>query len=137
MLTLKPSDLRAAAKTESISTTTHTKTKSIDHHPQNKLISARTRPIPIPRSKNKSLSIPTLKPSKIRSLPHKIKLISTPLLQSSQLDFHSKINIIAMPPQKNQAGFDLHTKNKYFLSPRKKQLNSNPYTEVKSNSIPL
>ena len=44
------------------------KTKSIDHYTQNKFISAHTRSISIPRTKNKSPSIPTLKPSQIRSL---------------------------------------------------------------------
>ena len=42
MLTQKPSDLRPASTTESISITTHTRTKSIDHHTQNKFVSART-----------------------------------------------------------------------------------------------
>ena len=72
MLTQKPSDLRAASKTESISTTTtHTKNNTIDHHTQNKLFWVRTRLIWTTRTKNKSLSIPTLKPGPIRSLPRK------------------------------------------------------------------
>ena len=66
MQTLKPSDLRARIQTKPMSTT-HTKTKSIDHNPKNKSISACTQSITTPRTKNKSISIPTLKRSKIRS----------------------------------------------------------------------
>ena len=46
----------------------HKNQKSIDRNTQNKVISARTRSISILRTKKKSLSITTLKPSQIRSL---------------------------------------------------------------------
>ena len=58
------------------------KSKSIDHDAQNNLISARTRLISIPRTERKSLSIPTLKPSQIRSLKQKSSLTSTQQLKS-------------------------------------------------------
>ena len=133
----KPSDLRPVSKkNESIQTTTKdTKTKSIDHHTQNNLISASAWSISIPRTKNKSLSIPTLKPSWTRSLPQK----------SSEFWRHYCIQGISITLKSCQFRY-LRTKTKLisihtlkpciFRSLRKNQFNSDPYTEVESNSIP-
>ena len=101
MLTLKPSDLRPASKNESISTTTtHTKTKSINHT-QNKLISAGTRSISIPRTKNKSRSIPRLDPAHKKSSyfrRHQWNQVnSIPTLKSSQFRcLHTKTKLISI-----------------------------------------
>ena len=75
--------------------------------------------------------------TKSNSIPHtKIKLISMPLLKSSQFDPHSKIKSISMPSHKTQFNFDPISKTKYFRTQRKNQVNFDPYTEVKSSSIP-
>ena len=124
MLTLKPSDLWAVSKTESISitTTTHTKTKPIDHQTQNELISAGTSPISILRTKNRSLSTRTPKPSQIRSLPQKSSLSrrhycnqfnSIPTLESSQFRcLHTKTKLISIHIPKTKPIFsDPHAKN--------------------------
>ena len=113
-------------KTESISTTNHTKTNSIDHQTPNKLISARTRSISIPRTKNKSLSIRTLKPS--------------------QFDPYSEINLSSIP-HINQVKFDPNTKTRSFSTPtpkpskfrsaHKKQVNFDSHTKTKLISIQI
>ena len=144
MLTLNHEICRPHPKNESVSTTTHAKTKSIDHQTPKKLISARTRSILIPRTKNRSLSVPTLKPSQIRSLAQKsswfrrhywnhVNSIST--LKSSQfrclhtktklISIHTlKLSVFSIPTQKpshfrslywSQVNFDPHYKIKSFL----------------------
>ena len=137
MLTLKPSDLWAVSKTESISitTTTHTKTKPIDHQTQNELISAGTSPISILRTKNRSLSTRTPKPSQIRPLTQNIELISTPLPRSGPFDPHSHIKSISMPPQKNMLNSIQIPRLSVFRPPRK-QVNSGPCVQLKSILIP-
>ena len=52
--------------------------------------------------------------------PAKIKLSSTPLLQSSQFDPQSKIKSISMPWHKDQVNFDPHPRAKYFSIPTQK-----------------
>ena len=72
MLTLKPSDLRPVSKILVIFDHHHPHKNQINQpYTKNKLISAGTRSISIPRTKTPSLSIPTLKPSQIRSLTQK------------------------------------------------------------------
>ena len=91
MITLKPRDLRPASENRVHLDHHHlTKSKSFDHNTQNMLKLARTRSNSIPRPKNKSILIPTLKPSQIRSLT-KIRVLSTSLLKSSRFDPHSEI----------------------------------------------
>ena len=147
MLTLNQAICCPHPKTKSISTTTtHTINKSIFHHTQDKLISARTWSVSIQRTKKKSLSIPILKPSQIRSLTQnqansdatsETKSIRSPLL----------IKSISMPPHKNQFMFDPHTKTKHFSTPTQKscqfrslrssQVNfSPPHHKIKSILMP-
>ena len=42
-----------------------------------------------------------------------------------------------MPPHKNQGHFDPQIKTKYFSTPTQNVVHSDPYTEVKSISIPI
>ena len=118
MLTLKPSDWGPASK--------HRVNFDHRHHPRKNQVnrsslskqvnSARTRSISLPRTENKSFSIPT---SELSQIPQtKIKLISTALLKSCQFEPHSKINSISMPPHKNQFYFD-PLKPSVFRPPRK------------------
>ena len=142
MLTLKPSDSRPASKNESISTTTtHPKNKSIDHHTWNKLVLARTRSISTPRTKNKSFSILSLKPSHFRSLTRKSSQLGRHNwirveMRSPLIDPHSKIKSFSMSLHKNKLIL-IHTLAIiFFRPPRKNQVNFDPYTKFKSISIP-
>ena len=118
MLTLKPSDLLSGPEPIQISTTTtNTKTKSIDHHTQNKLISGRS--ISIPPTKNKNTFDPNTK-TKSNSLPYaQIKLISAPLRKSSRFDTHSKFKSFRCLHTKT-INFDPTTKTKCFWTPTQK-----------------
>ena len=141
-------------KTESISTTNHTKTNSIDHQTPNKLISARTRSISIPRTKNKSLSIRTLKPSQFDPYSE-INLSSIPHINQVKFDPNTKTRSFSTPTQKpsqfrspltKQVNFDPHTKNNFssiqilkpsnFRPPHKNQVIFDPHTKTKSIPIP-
>ena len=150
VLILKPSDLRPAFKNR----------VNFDHHPHKNqvnrslqlkmLISARTRSISIPRTKNESLSIPTLKPTQIwcllyssqfRCLHTKTKLISIHTLKPSvfrppywnQVNFdpYTEITSISIP-HINQANFDPNAKTMSILTPTQNQTNSDPRTKNKS-----
>ena len=125
-------------KTESISnTTTHAKTKSIDHYTQINSISAPTRSISISRTKNESLPIPTQTPSQIRSFTQENKVISTPLLKWCQFDTHPKWKSISMPPHKDKLS-SVHTLKSSIFSPRhENEGNYDPYTKFKSCSSPI
>ena len=134
MLTQNQAIFSPNPENESISTTaTHPNTKSIDHYTLNKVISAGTRSISMPRIKFQAAFDPSTKP-KSNSIPHKIiKFISTPLRKSSRFDPHSKMESISMPPQEKQVNLYLHTKNKYFSTPTQhNNAISNPYTKVTS-----
>ena len=136
MLTQNQAIFSPNPENESISTTaTHPNTKSIDHYTLNKVISAGTRSISMPRIKFQAAFDPSTKP-KSNSIPHKIiKLISTPLRKSSRFDPHSKMESISMPPHKKQEILIYTKKTRTFRSPRKKQAVSDPYIEVKRFSI--
>ena len=86
--------------------------------------------------KNKSLSIPALKPNQIRSLTQK----------SSKFRRHYRNQVISIPALKASQFRCLHTKTKlisihtletkyFFQPPPKKQVNCDPYTEVMLTSI--
>ena len=120
MLALKSSDLRTVFKNQVNFNTTHKQSHSLTT-----LKTSKIRPA-------QSISTPGLKTSQLRSQHeneveidplHRIKLISTPPLKSSQFDPHSKIKSISMPRRTNQLNFDPDTKTKYFQPPHKNQVN--------------
>ena len=86
--------------------TTHTKNKSIDHHTKYKSISGRTRSISTPAQKQVNFA-PITKTKSISMPRHKTKLISIQTLKPS-----------------------------HFRPPHKNWVNSDPYTEINSGSIP-
>ena len=91
----------------------------------------------ISRTKNMSLSIPTTKPSQIRSLTQKFKLISTPLLKWCLFDTHPERNSLSMRLHKDNLIL-FHTLESSISRPRpKNEVIYDPYTELKSISIPL
>ena len=98
MITLKPSDVRLASKTRSISIT-HTIPESFYHHTKNKSISTRTPSNP---SHQKQANFDPNTETKSNSIPHTIIIyfFTTPLI-SSQSDPHSYIWSISMPRHKN------------------------------------
>ena len=102
------------AKTKS-SSTTRAETKSIDHHTQNKLFSARTL--------TKSISISTLKinPVSIHKLKNK---------------YFSARTQKRPPHKKESVKFDPDAKTKSISTPHQKKVKFDPITEIKSILIP-
>ena len=88
-------------------------------------------------TKNTSISVLTLKPSKsISPTQHQVnfdpntevKLISIPILRTRQF---------GMPPRhENEVNSDPDSKPSRFRPPQKNKVNSDPYTEIKSIPIP-
>ena len=113
MLTLKPSDLRPTSKNQ-VKFRAPTK-KQVNHDTKSKSISARTQIHFDP--------------------PHKNKLISRPL-QSNQFDLHSQIKSISMPGHKTKLASTQKLAPSIFRPQQKKQVNSDPDTELKSSSTP-
>ena len=152
MLTLKPNELRPASKNQVNFDHLH-KTKSIDHHTK----TSQFRPAQSqldPPHQNKSISIPALNPSQVRSLTQKSSKVRPHHCNQVNFDPHCKFKLISMPRHKNQVGFNTDTKTKSFSTPTKKkvnliqtlkrrvfrpshkiQANSDPETQIKSWSI--
>ena len=136
MLILKPSNLRPASKNR-VNFDHHYphKNQAINHHTWNNLNSARTRSIPIPHTKKKSRSIPTLKPSQIQSLTQnsnkfrrhhwdRVSSIPTP-----------KLSKFRCPDPKTKC-FSIQTLKPSIVGPpQKHQINSDTDTEIKSSSM--
>ena len=105
----------------------HTRTNEVNRSLRTKQVNFAPHKVNFdPPHKNKSLLIPTPKPTQIWSLTQKIKLISTPLLKSCQLDTHPKNKSISMPPHKDKL-ISVHTLYQVLFAPD---------AITKSNSIP-
>ena len=131
MLSKKPSDLRPASKNQVDSDYPH-KNQVIDHHTEQVNFGPHSQFRP-PLKKQACLD-PNTK-AKSNSIPHKNKLISTPPLESRQLDTHSQMKSISMPRHENLIYFDPTTTTKYFSIPTQKpsQFRSRNWYQVKFN----
>ena len=85
--------------------------------------------------KNKSISVFTRKPSQFLPPQNQVKFDPDAEVESISIPT-LKISQFCMPPDTNTKLISIQTLNRVISDPCTKQVNSDPYTEIKSTSTP-
>ena len=118
MLTLEPSYFRPASQSRNNFDNHHPHKKQVNRSSHLRQANFGPHTVEFSPPYKKQVTFDSNTKNKSNSITHtKIKLISTPLLKSSQFYPHPKIKSSSMPPHKNRVNFDPHTKTTYFLTP--------------------